>query len=661
MTAIRITGFGGMIPRLSPRQLPDHSARIAANCDLTPGELRPLRMSLSEFAPSAYTSILSMFKADDSTWFTWQTAFVDMARAPLDGDARFVFTGGGVPKITTLALALPVSPQGNPAAARTLGVPAPKTAPGVSHSGGTGAAVTRFYCYTFVSDWNEESAPSPVSAQVTGKVDGTWSLTSMDASPPNIASITGATHAAGVVTVSMSGNTFLRAGEQVTIASVVGMTDLNGVWTVLGTPAANQFTVTLTTAQTYSSGGTWTRVNAWGACTKRIYRTDGTKADFQLVAEGVTAATYSDTTLAVNIPGDSLISQNWILPPAALTGLVSMSNGVMAGFSGNVVSMSEPYQPHAWPEQYQFKIADEIVGIAAFDTHLVVATKGVPVVLSGYEPSQVTVTKHIKPFPCLSRASVCSVGDGVVYASRGGMVRADLSGAAVFTGPLFSPADWDALDTATIRCAYDGGRLFVCSTVGNRIYIMNLQDGGAMSVSYQGVDATFVDSRSGYFHFAVGGEVYEFDSFDGIPLMQDWWSKEYILGRPGNLGAAKVEFDEDYKAEAEIALQAYRDSIIAANQSLMAASGGGGAIGRRVINDIEVNGSELDAIPDPELSIAFTLYADGGVVFSKLVTSQDCFRLPSGYKSDRFSVRVQANTQVSAIVLADTPSGLANV
>lgn len=661
MTAIRITNFGGMVPRLSARNLPDHSARVAANCDLAPGELRPIRMSQVAFSPSSNTTIRSMFKADDTNWFAWPDEFVDMARAPLEGTARFVFTGDGVPKITTLALALPVSPQGSPAAARTLGVPAPKTAPGVSHSGGTGAAVTRFYCYTFVDDWNQESAPSPVSAQVTGKVDGTWSITSMDATPPNSASITGATHAAGVVTVSMSGNAFLRAGEEVTIASVLGMTDLNGVWTVLGAPAANQFTVALTTAQTYTSGGTWTRVNAWGACTKRLYRTDGTKADFQLVAEGITAATYSDTLTAVNIPGDSLISQNWTLPPAALTGLVSMSNGVMAGFVDNIVHLCEPYQPHAWPEPYQFKMTDDIVGIAAFDTNLVVATKGVPVVLSGYEPAQMSVTKHITPHPCLSRPSVCGVGDAVVYAAKAGMVRVDLSGVAVFTGPLFTPYDWNKLQPSTLRCQYDGGRLFACSEPDNRIYIMNLQDGGAMSVAYQGVDAIFVDRQSGYFHFAAGGEIFEFDSFTGIPLTQDWWSKEYLLARPGNLGAAKVEYDEEYKAEAEAALAAYRAAIIAANQAQMAASGGGGAIGRRVINDIEVNGSILDAVPDPELTITFTLYAGEQLVFARDITSQDCFRLPAGYKSDCFSVRLQANTQIRAVLLSDTPSGLANV
>ena len=651
-----------MVPRLAPRQLPDHSARIAANCDLTPGELRPIRMSQEAYSPASASSILSMFKADETTWFAWPLANVTMARAQIEGAARFAYTGDGVPKMTTLALGLPVSPAGSPAAARTLGIPAPATAPGLSHSGGTGAAVTRFYCYTFVTtDWQEESAPSPVSAQITGKVDGTWAISAMDATPPNSASITGATYAAGVVTVTMSGNTFLRANDKITIASVVGMTDLNGVWSVLGTPAPNQFTVALTTAQTYTSGGTWTRVNAWGACTKRLYRTDGLKSDFQLVAEGITGATYSDTALAVNIPGDSLISQNWTPPPTNMIGLVSMSNGLMAGFYDNMVCFCEPYQPHAWPEAYRFKMADTVIGIAAFDTNLVVATKGVPVVLSGYDPSQMTVTRHIKPFPCLSRASVASVGDAVAYSTKAGMVRVNLSGAEIFTGPLFSPADWNALEPSTMRCAFDGGRLFICSNPDRRIYILNLQDGGAMSIAYQGIDAAFIDQWSGYFYFSAGGHIYEFDSFDGMPLVQDWWSKEYVLSTPGNLGAAKVEYDEEYSAAAQIALDAYRASIIAANQAAMASVGGSGGIGRRVINEAELNGSDLLAIPSPTLQLTFSLYAGGQLRFTREITDQECFRLPKGYRSDTLSVRVQANTHVRAISLADTPAGLANV
>ena len=66
--------------------------------------------------------------------------------------------------------------------------------------------------------------------------------------------ITGASHSAGTVTVTATSHG-LGAGDMILIASVVGMTDLNGHF-VIDAVATNTFDVTLTTAQSYSSGGT---------------------------------------------------------------------------------------------------------------------------------------------------------------------------------------------------------------------------------------------------------------------------------------------------------------------------------------------------------------------------------------------------------------------
>ena len=98
----------------------------------------------------------------------------------------------------------PVSGTGSPASFRALGIPAPLIKPTVGHSGGTGSAVSRSYVYTFMSDWNEESGPSPASDLNAGKIDDTWAISGMDAAPPNTGSIIGAVHSSGVVTVQTS-------------------------------------------------------------------------------------------------------------------------------------------------------------------------------------------------------------------------------------------------------------------------------------------------------------------------------------------------------------------------------------------------------------------------------------------------------------------------
>ena len=69
------------------------------------------------------------------------------------------------------------------------------------------------------------------------------------------ATITDASHDAGTVTVTATAHGF-SANDRVQIESVVGMTDLNDTFNIVATPTADTFTVSLTTAQSYTSGGT---------------------------------------------------------------------------------------------------------------------------------------------------------------------------------------------------------------------------------------------------------------------------------------------------------------------------------------------------------------------------------------------------------------------
>lgn len=665
MPAMRITGPGGIIPRLAARQLPPEAAQIAANVSVQSGEWRPLRQPRLAWSPGNNPFTLrSIYRVDDTTWWGWTVPHVRVERAPLEGEARFIITGNGIPQITTKALSLPLSAAGSPGQVRALGVPKPQAAPSVEHSGGTGAAVSRSYVYTFRSDWREESAPSPPSAVVAGRVDGTWAITGMVDTPPNGGTVTAAAAAASTVTVTLLAPHFRRVGDPIVFAGVLNMTDLNGTFTITAVPAANQVTVPLTTAQAYFGAGTWAAPIPWGPCTKCIYRTSGTTGDFQLVAEGVAGTTYNDFLTDAQIPGSSLITDDWETPPAGLTGVVAMPDGMLVGWidGGRTLCWSEPFQPHAWPTAYQRRVPDDIVGVASFQQSLAVVTRGMPIVYTGIDPSAMTPTRHLKPFPGVSRASVCSVADGVVFATRSGLARVDLGGVSVFTEGLFLPDQWAALQPANISCAFDGMRLFIGTPVELRLFTINLAEGGAMVTAYQRQDCTWTDPRSGALYFALATRVFEFDALDNAPMSMDWQSREILIPKPGNLGAARVESDPVYRAEVIPLLLAAREEVRLRNVATMALPRGGrGAIGARGINALDINGSILEALPDTEPRINFQLYIGGTLVYSSLVPNDEVFRLPSGYKGGFFSVRLQANTQVSAVVIGDTPASLATV
>ena len=50
--------------------------------------------------------------------------------------------------------------------------------------------------------------------------------------------------------------------------------------------------------------------------------------------------------------GEPCPTFNWEMPPATMKGLVALPNGIMAGFVGNSIYFSEPNLPYAWNPEY---------------------------------------------------------------------------------------------------------------------------------------------------------------------------------------------------------------------------------------------------------------------------------------------------------------------
>lgn len=195
MSAFRITGFSGLVPRLARQLLGASQAQVATNCNLTSGDLRPRNGPLLVFAPVIANDIVSMFRMEkdgNEKWLAWDKD-VDVARSPVAGNTsrRFYYTGDGEPRASEYDMAT-AGTGPYPSGCYVLGVAQPLNPPVVMVAGGAGSTVTRSYVYTFVTQWGEESAPSPASAVTTGKDDDTWALSGMDTAPPNTGAITGA-------------------------------------------------------------------------------------------------------------------------------------------------------------------------------------------------------------------------------------------------------------------------------------------------------------------------------------------------------------------------------------------------------------------------------------------------------------------------------------
>lgn len=244
--------FRGMIPKSDLRLLPPGGAEVASNCKLWSGALVPMRGQTTVSTPAKSGAIQSIYRMDDraggsSFWLHWPFDVDAVRGVAADTAQRLYFTGEYEPRVTNFEMAAlgtdtvdgsDIYPAGfargssqYPLAFYALGAPVPITMPEISVSGGVAADVERGYYYTFVTGWGEESGPSPVK-RLTGKPDGTWNLSLMEGTPANSGSIISAAHAGSTATFYTDTPNYLKRGHRITLASVGGMTELNGTRTV---------------------------------------------------------------------------------------------------------------------------------------------------------------------------------------------------------------------------------------------------------------------------------------------------------------------------------------------------------------------------------------------------------------------------------------------
>lgn len=646
---LRLTTFQGLRPRTNPRLIGDSAAQVASNCNLQNGVLSPVKRPANVYVPSKPLPVVSMFKAVDggsSAWMTWPYD-VDAVKMPMPAGvaARFAWTGDGEPRWGKYANITNGGGNDYPSQYYALGIPNPTAKPTATPSGGTTNTVTRFYCYTFFSQDGEESGPSPASDAASGYTDATWAIANMQAFPANSGTGTAA-HSAGVTTFTnaASAATWLRAGDEVVIDG--------DTLVVSETPAADSFKV----PGDYSAATSWARKAPWNTTNmkRRLYRTAGTAAAYQLVHDDV-GTSYNDNLSDSAIMGDELISDGWKPPPAGLKGLIVTASGSLAGFMNGEIRLSEPYQGHAWPDAYIYRTAPDIVAIAPMGSAIGVGTEGVPYVLIGSDPAAMASVPANSPYPCLSKRSMVSDGGGVIYSSAAGLIRLDQSAQpTVFSEPWFDPKAWDKKVPSSIVCAVAPGRLYAAYQADGRrgVMVFDMAIGELVENSVEAVDI-YVDEAT--------AEAYISDT-DGISAMLGgeytaqlvWRSKEFVLPKPENYGAAKVRFSAAIDEELADSIIAEIAAAIAFNETILATGDLGGQFNYSGYNTRRWNGSMMRVVPElpPSNTVTFTLFADGAERYTKVLTSDAPFRLPSGYLAGRVSVQVSSACEITGIEMA---------
>lgn len=624
MGALSITDFGGMLPQRERTLLPPNLATDALNLWPYSGTLRGV--TLPKFVHScASSSIKKVYRITNdittndmsgSTWLEFTDPDTDVCRNPVLADSfeRYYWASKtqGAPKMNTKARIT------GGQAAYDVGVPVPDKALLIQSPNGE------------LVDGATVLLPGQTNQHLSSSYTQTSPTTEGDPFSETATYLSSQLSAPLLQTRSYLYTYVTQYGEEgppsppTTADGGVG-----GTWNVF-----------------FDGTGSFAAALARGCDKIRLYRTVTSAlgvASFIKLADitmpgSPSGLTYVDTKSDADIASNPILpSTDWAGPPN-LEGMVTLANGILAGWKGSDVYFSEPYHPHAWPAAYSITVEHPIVGIGVYAQSLVLCTVGNPVIISGVRPATMSTSKVPMNLPCLSRGSILSSASGVTYATNDGLVQITQSGVNVLTQGMVSREQWvKQYNPRKLRggkCNATSYMGWVCdgtSTAGLTVDVVEQKVGLSRLAKATPVDSITSDVWTGETLITSGGNVFLWDPQDSSArLPYRWCSKQFQYQKPNNFSCGKV-YCKPVEAE-----------------TLSTSVGNWGS-------------------PPSELTlpggadILFRLYADDRLVLERPVTHSQLFRFPSGFYADYWRLEVVSRTEIMAIHFASSAKELISV
>ena len=548
MTGFKLQTFGGKAPKVFARLLPEDMAQTATNCRLDSGRLEPWKDNLSSSQSFVASYAISgatktIFKYNDSVWMGSDEE-IDIVRSPIaeDPHERIYVTG-------------------------------------IGGSGG----YPRMTTGTIVGSGTYYRLGMPKPAD----------LTAVTLSPVNSA------NADEEVPQSVS--------YVFTYVSYYGEEGVN-------CDAEGAQIVDKHTDQTVTLDFPPNPSGNYNFLYKRVYRTDAGGSYRFVQNVPIAQDTFTDTVSDLNLreeiptanndaPADDVTADHKDGP---LLGLVAMPNGILAGFSGQTVSFSEAFQPHAFPDEYKLTVKSDIIALSPLNTGLLVLTKGKPAIVQGLDPSSMSMMEIDSSLSCMSKRSVVDMGEFTIYSSPDGLVMATDSGLKLITEQTFTRDQWQAFGPSSIKgYLWEGQYIGFYSHGGvSKGFIFDPRGGknGYTDLDFYAT-AGYNDLEDDSLYLVVSGALVKFAE-GSTPQNFVWRGKKFYTPRPINPAVAKVDCD-GYS-------------------------------------------------PNP----TFKLYADGQLKHTQTVTNSNTFRLPSGYKAHEFEIELAGSVSVNEVCVYESAEEL---
>lgn len=352
-------------------------------------------------------------------------------------------------------------------------------------------------------------------------------------------------------------------------------------------------------ATTTLSGFTAPPAGNYGIDRIRIYRSEtgstSTEAYFLREVAIGTVTTQDDGRDL----GEVLPTTTWLMPPANLSNLTPLWNGMLAGISGNAVRFCEAYVPYAWPLNYDAVPPDsKPLALGVFGQALLVLTTGRPLVVSGSSPDSMDPAPLEFSQGCAAPRSVVSMGHGVAWASEDGLCWYGAGGARLLTAGVMTRDDWQALVPGSIIGKMYEGLYFGSydDGSGRKGFFINPGDPQGLYFLDVGYTALHFDELRDQLYVLDGANVQKWDA--GASMTVRFRSKLFTLPDPLNLACGAVL---------------------------------------------------ADAYP-----LTLRVYADGTLKHTQTVANRNPFWLPSGFLAQDWQVEVEGTAAVQAVALASS-------
>lgn len=672
MVALKLENFGGMIPAVNDYYLPVNQAALSENAWVYTGavegfqELRLAYTCSSNNVGKVFRIPLGFYDAariPSSYWMEFSDANTDVVTNPMADDVydRYYWaspsqgpfyntqsriTAASKSGVVTVTIA---SPAVFTLAAHGLAVGDPVyfTTTGALPTG----LVSGQYCFVTAvpnaDTFRVSSTPGGADINTSGTQSGVHTVFF---NQPLALGVPAPSVAPSLSIAGGSGTAETRAYLYTWVTEYGEEGPPSDPVTTSGFPNAT-WTVTVTSPTNAEAAG---RKLKYVKIYRAVTSTSGTATYFFVAQINVGTTTYDDAT--VNVSGNNqLESLFWDAPPSDLEGLVSLPNGIVAGFRNNEVHFCEPYRPHAWPANYALSVDYPIVGLGVIGQTVIVCTAVSPYAISGVNPSLMTMSRIGNIAPCTSRGSILSTSSGVIYASPEGLVIATPGGIANLTRQMITKDKWASeLPLTSLRAAAFNNSYYCWGSQLGTVF----QSDSFQTDSFQQADLTggytgaFIDIQDARVAFnklrstepalnvfndvwtnevfiIKGDKVYWLDTSISRPHgPYKWRSKIFTMPNRRNLEAMRVWFETFPDTPA--------------------------------LNPVR-NTSLVQTLQDDQWGL-MRVYADDVLVMCReLRTDGEFMRLPSGFKAAAYQIEIEARVRVISVEVSTSAKELMNV